>query len=276
MLNRPLSGWFRPPYRLLTIALLLTSPFAVAPSQLTLAQSIDEIAPKETIPQPLPSEDPLNSPYPLPWKWVMDTQANVRTLGAGVRYYRSSAVVSPDGQYAAYSRIQLLAQPELYRSRITSTMFIENLRTGDLHQLKSSFPHSERAVTENVPGTISVLTPIGWSRKSDRLLARRFEGIFNSSDATDVAVIWDRQHNRSTSVAPAQNQHSHEIAILLGWSHTDSNQVLFRAGNLGDQQWSLWKVAVNGQTSPATNADRPLIFGQKLSRMWTGSQVAYR
>lgn len=218
MLKRPLSGWFRPqPYLKLLIALLLTTPIALTSNQLTLAQSINVIAsaatPTLTVEEqaltPLPSEDPLNSPHPIPWEWVMDTQANVSTnRDGGVRYYRTSSVVSPDGDYAAYSRIQMFAQPELYRSRVNSMMFIENLRTGKLRQLKSSFPHPENPSVEGdpVPGTISILTPVGWSRKSDRLLARRFEGVFNSSDATDVAVIWDRQHDRSASVAPSQHQ----------------------------------------------------------------------
>ena len=44
-------------------------------------------------------------------------------------------------------------------------------------------------------GKIKVLVPVSWSEKGDRFLARKFVAIFNTADATDQAVIWDRQKN---------------------------------------------------------------------------------
>ncbi|HEY9659083.1 MAG TPA: hypothetical protein V6C65_11570, partial [Allocoleopsis sp.] len=85
--------------------------------------------------------DPLNSPYPVPWNWVMATQdesdlsSNPRT-----RFYRTQALISPDGQYAAYSRIQMRVEPEFTRSRVSSVLFIENLKTRDLQTIAATSP----------------------------------------------------------------------------------------------------------------------------------------
>jgi hypothetical protein len=54
----------------------------------------------------------------------------------GLRFYRSSSLLSPDGEYAAYTRIKMKSEPELFRSRVTSVMFLENRRTGDLKRLR--------------------------------------------------------------------------------------------------------------------------------------------
>lgn len=154
-----------------------------------------------------------------------------------LHYYRSPSLVSPDGMYAAYSHIQMQSQPELYRSRVSSVMFVENLQTGELQVINATSPLADNPlVLMEVPGVISILTPVGWSKTSDRLLARQFEGLFSSSDASDFAVIWNRQQNRTSTVAPSQIAYNHDISILLGWSQVDPNQVLFRAGNLGDEQ----------------------------------------
>lgn len=222
--------------------------------------------------------DPLGSPHPVPWDWVMNTQGTV-TPGSGLHYYRSPSLVSPDGRYAAYSRIQMLVQSELHRSRVSSIMFVENLQTGELQAINdtSSLANNWLATGEaDLLGTIFILTPVGWSQKSDRLLARQFTGLFSSSNASDFAVIWHRTQNRTSTVAPSQKVDNHDISILLGWSQIDPKRVLFRAGNLGDEQWSLWAVAGNGQTVAATDVDQPLVFGKVLNQDWSGPQVAYR
>ena len=223
--------------------------------------------------------DPIGSPHPIPWAWVMTTQANVSfKRGFGLHYYRSPSLVSPNGKYAAYSRIQMRVQPELYRSRVSSVMFVENLQTGELQLINATSPlgNNSSVAANAVPGVISILTPVSWSKTSDRLLAREFEGLFSSSDASDFAVIWNQQQNRTSTVAPSQAQSNHEISILLGWSQIDPDQVIFRAGNLGDEQWPLWAVTGNGQTVAATDIDQPIVFGKLLNQVWSGPQVASR
>jgi len=221
--------------------------------------------------------DPLDSPHPIPWSWVLASHAEISTSNSsGTRYYRSPSLVSPDGQYAAYSRIQMQGQPELYRSRVTSVMFVENLHTGDLRTITASSPLAGNPLVGNeeadLPGTISILIPVSWSKSGDRLLARQFEGLFSTSDASDYAVIWDRQQNLTSTITPGRIQYS--SAVLLGWSQTNPNQVLFRAGEMGDERWPVWAVDLGGQTILA-HQDQPIIYGQVVNQVWAGPQARW-
>ncbi len=237
--------------------------------------SKEVVDPAPEIDRPLVQSDPLDSPHPVPWNWVLATQAQVSVKGgSGVRYYRSRSLVSPDGQYAAYSRIQLDVQPELYRSRVTSVMFLENLKTKELRVITASSPLAEHQFSKNPeaskPGTIAILIPVSWSPGGDRLLARQFEGLFSTSDASDYAVVWDRQSNSTSTITPGDVQYSN--AVLLGWSQTNPSQVLFRAGELGDEKPPLWAVNLKGQTVAALE-DKPLIVGQLVNYLWAGPQA---
>jgi hypothetical protein len=216
--------------------------------------------------------DPLNSPHPVPWNWVMTTLFEPCTeVTPKIHHYRSQSIVSPDGQFAAYSRIQVQVQPDFTQSRVSSVLFLENLRTGSLQTITASSPLSDNPlVPKDEPdmlGTIAILIPVGWSEKGDRLLAREFESIFGSDFASDYAVIWDSCLNRISTLAPTQIQYTN--AVILGWSQTYPNRVLFRAGNLGDPDWLLWAVDNSGQTVPATD-DRPIVFGRAVNSIWTG------
>jgi len=164
----------------------------------------------------------------------------------------------------------------MYSSRVTSVMFLENLQTGDLQTLTASSPLSDNPLVANeeadMPGTISILIPVSWSKSSDRLLARQFEGILSTSDASDYAVVWDRQQNRTTTVAPEQIDYS--TAVLLGWSQTKPDRVLFRAGEFGNERWSVLAVGLNGQTALALE-DKPIIYGQVVNQIWAGPQARW-
>jgi hypothetical protein len=231
--------------------------------------------------------DPLGSPHPIPWKWITTTQEAIGSKGAsGVRYYRSVPVISPDGKYAVYSRVQLEVKPQMYNSRVTSVLFVQDMQTKKLWVMASTNPVKDpllnlktvSSAENDTTGTIGVLVPVSWSKKGDRFLARKFEGIFNTGDSTDHAVIWDRQKNHANTVAPAQAENEHEkIAILLGWSKSEPDHVLFRAGELGEENWPLVKVTNDGKTvNTTTEDDQPIIFGKKVTEIWAGPQVAYR
>jgi hypothetical protein len=222
--------------------------------------------------------DPLNSPHPIPWNWVL---ANLTVTSAEprsqVRYYRSQALVSPDGNYSAYSRIQMRVHPNFTQSRVSSVLFLENLKTGDLRTIVASSPLADPTPTIPQPqsqpapeGTIAILIPVAWSESGDRILAREFESIFGSDIASDYAVVWDRQLNHTSTVAPTRIQYTN--AVLLGWSQTHPDQTLFRAGNLGDSKWPLWTVDLTGRTTAAPE-DQPLVFGQSINSIWTGPQA---
>lgn len=291
------TGWFCPqPYLKLLVVVLVIAPIMVTSLQSTKADPVSAadalrgdsaqltagIAPPLSIESEAATNaaqnDPIGSPHFIPWTWVMTTQAISSKRGSGLHYYRSPSLVSPNGKYAAYSRLMMRVEPELYRSRVSSVMFVENLRTGELQVINATSPlgNNSLVAANPVPGAISILTPVSWSKTSDRLLARQFEGLFSSSDASDFAVIWHQQQNRTSTVAPSQAQYNHEISVLLGWSQIDPDQVLFRAGNLGDEQWPLWAVASNGQTVAAIDVDQPIVFGKQLNQVWSGPQVASR
>lgn len=231
--------------------------------------------------------DPIGSPHPIPWKWITVTQEAVGGKGgSGVRYHRSLPVVSPDGKYAVYSRVQIEVKPEMYNSRVTSVLFVQDRQTKRLRVMAATSGVSDpllktQAVSveeTDTNGTIGVLVPVSWSEKGDRFLARKFEGIFNTADSTDRAVIWDRQQNQANTVAPAQEEDEHEkIAVLLGWSKSQPNNVLFRAGELGEENWPLVQVASDGKTvTTTTDGDQPITFGERLTQVWAEPQVASR
>ena len=228
--------------------------------------------------------DPIGSPYPIPWKWIQATQEAISSKGgSGVRYYRSIPVVSPDGRYAVYSRVQLEVKPEMYNSRVTSVLFVEDRQAKKLQVVTATHPINDpllkvkvSSLSKDTQGSIGVLVPVSWSASGDRFLARKFEGLMNTSDVRDHAVIWDRQKNRFHCVTPKQEQVEHEIAVLLGWSKTYPDHVLFRAGEMGEENWPLVTVASDGSTVIAPQTDQPVIFGQKFTELWAGPPVAYR
>lgn len=296
MLKRIVSlfSWFpKQPHLLLLAPLLLVAPSLSAqaeqvnisiesPSSASSSPPSGE-APEEIAPD-MPDMiettvqlDPLDSPHPVPWNWVLATQNELTaSQTSGLRYYRSQSLVSPNGQYAAYSRIQMQGQPEMYRSRVTSVMFLENLHTGDLRTITAASPLADNPLVKNedadMPGTFAILIPISWSPSSDRLLARQFEGMFSTSDASDYAVVWDRQQNQVMTLSPDGNDYTN--AVLLGWSQTDPDRVLFRAGELGDERWPTWAVDMNGDTTLALE-DEPIIYGEVINQVWAGPQARW-
>lgn len=228
-------------------------------------------------------DDPLGSAYPIPMKWISATTESMAPLGGGVRYYRSVPVISPDGRYAVYSRIQLEVKPETHNSRVSSVLFIEDRQTKNLRVLSSTSRNSDVLINvkatpdANGEGTIGVLVPVSWSEKGDRFLARRFEGVMNTSDVSDYAVIWHREKNLTNTVSPAHKETDHEkISILLGWSKAQPNHVLFRAGEMGEEDWALLSVSDDGKTNNANEVDQPVTFGKQATDVWAGPQVAYR
>lgn len=224
------------------------------------------------------NQDPLDSPYPVPWNWVLKTQARSAQAGnVSLDYFRSPALVSPDGQYAAYSRIALRSQPELYNSKVVSVMFLENLKTGELQVIRAASPiaaYLDKVGEESteMAGVISILMPVSWSADGDRLLARQLEGAFNSSDVSDYGVVWNRL-DRQIKTLSASPQPDEEIsATLLGWDKNAPDQVLFRANDLGNETEQLVSVNLNGKLYLA-EAEKAITYGQQIRRSWTGVQA---
>ncbi|MEA5421069.1 hypothetical protein VB712_17725 [Spirulina sp. CCNP1310] len=236
-------------------------------------------------PLPSPSEtpsspesdfgDPLNSPYPIPWQWILSTHQELQELPhLEPRYYRSPAMVSPDGQYAAYSRLKMAIDPRFFRSTVSSVMFLEDLKTGELQTITAASPVAVEMVNQTeqskaAAGMASVLLPVSWSEGGDRLLARQFEGLLSTSIASDYAVIWDRHSHTTQTLSPKGIEHSN--AVLLGWSQLDPEGVLFRAGVLGEEPWLLWLV--NRSQTQLAAGDQPIVHGQRQQPVWSGAQL---
>ena len=247
----------------------------VTPSQPSLPVSEPLFEPNQPTVELEPQVDPLGSPHPVPWEWIVKNHEQVSgTANSGLRYYRSPSLISPDGKYAAYSRLQMQVDSVMYRSRVTSVMFLENLETGALRSIKAASPLANNPLIgrqeAEIPGTMSILIPVSWSEDGDRLLARQLEGFFNTSDVSDYAVIWDRQSSQITTVSPKRIDYTN--AVLLGWSQNDPNQVLFQAGMLGEEEWPIWSVNAQGQTALASQ-DEPVVHGQLVHEVWSGSQA---
>jgi len=223
--------------------------------------------------------DPLNSPYPVPWQWITQTQHNrVAQQRTGLRYYRSPALVSPTGEYAAYSRIEVRAEANLYESKVLSVLFLEDLRTGKLQAIRAGSPIARylQQVGENseeMAGVISILIPASWSGEGDRLLARQLEGAFSSSDISDYAVVWHGENGTTKTLAASQNPTTDISATLLGWHQSDPNQVLFKVSHFGDddEDETLVSVSLTGDIQ-RTQAPEVIGYGELVSRSWTGVQ----
>ncbi|AFY55038.1 hypothetical protein Riv7116_2530 [Rivularia sp. PCC 7116] len=233
----------------------------------------------------LSQQDPIGSPHAIPWKWITATQETVSANGgSGIRYYRSVPVISPDGRYSIYSRVKLEAKPQMHKSRVSSVLFVEDRKTNHLKVVASTsalidplLKAKEVAGKDSqIPGKIGVLVPVGWSENGERFLARKFEGLFNTAHASDQALIWNREKNRANTVAPSQKNHQYDIAVLLGWSKNTPDNVVFRAGEMGQETWPTITVANDGKTVATPELDQPTTFGRKNTDIWAGPQVAYQ
>lgn len=233
----------------------------------------------------LSQQDPIGSPHSIPWKWITATQETVSANGgSGTRYYRSVPVTSPDGRYSIYSRVKLEVKLEMHKSRVSSVLFVEDRKTNNLKVVASTSAlvdpllKAKKMQGENsqIPGKIGVLVPVGWSENGERFLARKFEGLFNTAHATDKALIWNRQKNHANTIAPSQKNHQYDVAVLLGWSKNTPDNVVFRAGEMGQETWPTITVANDGKTVATPEVDQPTTFGRKSTDIWAGPQVAYQ
>jgi hypothetical protein len=219
--------------------------------------------------------DPLDSPHPIPWAWILSIQNQATDTGQFLeRSFRSDALIAPDGRYAAYSRIQISAEPEMHKTQITSVLFVEYLPDRDLATVTATSPiaslirHPE-ANQEELKGMAAVIVPISWSQTGDRLLSREFETALCSDYASDYAVVWDQANSVTYTLSPGEISYSQ--AVLLGWSHLHPNCVLFKAGMVGDVEWPQWTVDLHGRTQPAIH-DQPQVFGKRSQFLWSGAQ----
>ena len=229
--------------------------------QLTL---VAVAAPRRS-PLPVPAwvpEDPLQSAYPMPWRWVwgMQTQAE-RTRRSLWGSTQSPVLVSPDGRYRVFSRVQILAHRDYTRTQVNSTLHIRQVG-GALPMVVR--PLGQPKVVQ--PGQIWVLVPVSWSADGSQLLVRQVFGWFGSSEISDSALVWHTDGRGVRSVAPQAVAHTH--SLLLGWSREAPTSILFETRLLGLERPSLWQVGLDGLTLTARE-DEPVTYGQSQGETWT-------
>ena len=222
--------------------------------------------------------DPLNSPFPMPWQWILETQAAV-TAGKhpGKELYRSPSLYNPEHQLMAYCRVRLDLKPLMHQGRITSTLFVENFQTGTLHTVIAKSPLTpnpfQTGKTFDEPGIMSLIMPVSWSADGTKLLSRQFEGFLGSCDISDFGVVWDGITEETITLTPSDTiDYTH--AVLLGWSEADPGAILFRTECLGDDHCKYWAVSPDGKTVSVNN-DSGLVFGEFSNNIWSGSNAKF-
>jgi hypothetical protein len=220
------------------------------------------------------ANDPLNSPYPIPWNAIWDhqtqaTQANrPETL-----YYLSPLLRSPDGQVVAHTKIEIKINPDFRRSHIFSQLILKTSQGKVLQIIPSSIHlgqgdllgqgNLKETTARQLPGTIAILVPAAWSKNGQRLLSRQFEAVFGSDVSSDYAVIWDRNHLQTRIVTPLPL--NYDSATLLGWSQNHPDQLLFRTTILGEARGSILAVDSRGTTIAAPHDRAIPQYGKALS-----------
>lgn len=243
------------------------------------APSVSGTAPVRSSHQAAPAtqaQDPLNSAYPVPWDMIWKNQTQATQSGKVITLrYVSGAIASPDGQRNAHSEISLELHPDVTQSRVASHLIITNAKGAEIQKIASSMHLGDGMVKETSAtaapvGTLSILMPATWSKDGQQLLARQFEAVFGSDVSSDYALIWNRNTQQVKTVAPVPQDY--DTAILLGWSHRNPDQILFRTAILGEKNTALVAVNRDGITV-ASEGDRILPLGQLIMTAPTSSQA---
>ncbi len=217
---------------------------------------------------PTTEQDPLHSPYPIPWSPIWEHQAEASSSGQPITWhYTSPPLQSPDGQLQAISKIEVYLQPDFRESHILSQVWVKDQAGQIVETVQSSMHLGESRVSEtaarHLPGTVSMLVPAAWSGDSQHLLLRQFEALFGSDIASDYGVVWNRSQGSTRTFVPEPI--NYDSATLLGWSRNHPDQVLFSTSIMGDSREQLLAVSFRGHTV-ASPGDRPLI-GQQSQRV---------
>lgn len=221
------------------------------------------------------AQDPLQSAYPIPWGmiWKNQTQATQSGKVISLRHV-SGAIASPDGQRNAHSEISLELHPAVTQSRVVSQLIITDAKGVQIQKIASSMHLGDGMVKETsgtgAVGTLSILMPASWSKDGEQLLARQFEAVFGSDVSSDYALVWNRTTQQVKTIAPVPQDY--DTAILLGWSHRNPDQILFRTAILGEQNTALVAVNYDGITV-ASEGDRALPVSQLMMTAPPSSQA---
>jgi hypothetical protein len=222
------------------------------------------------------ANDPLDSPYPIPWNAIWDRQTQAtQSNRPEILYYLSPPLRSPDDQIVAHTKIEIKIDPDFRRSHIFSQLILKTAQGKILQTIPSSMHLGQGNVQETtarqLPGTIAILVPAAWSKNGQRLLSRQFEAVFGSDVSSDYAVVWERDHLQTKIVTPLPL--NYDSATLLGWSQNHPEQLLFRTAVLGETSGSTLAVDYRGTTIASPNDRAVPQYGQSST---SGKSQAHR
>jgi hypothetical protein len=214
------------------------------------------------------ANDPLNSPYPIPWQAIWDRQTQAaQSKRPETLYYLSPPLRSPDNRIVAHTKIEIKIDPDFRRSHVFSQLILKTIQGKTLQTIPSSMHLGQGNIQEttarHLPGTIAILVPAAWSKNGQRLLSRQFEAVFGSDVSSDYAVIWERNHRQTKIVTPLPL--NYDSATLLGWSKNHPDQLLFRTAILGETRSSTLAVDYRGTTIASPNDRAIPQYGQAPS-----------
>jgi hypothetical protein len=237
--------------------------FAATPRQVAAAPN-RRLPASSLLPTESSANDPLHSPYPLPWNKISERQTQATQLNRSeLLRYASQPLRSPDGEVTAHSEIEIQINPDFRQSHVFSQLILQTSQGQTLQVIPSSMHLGQSAVQETaarqMPGTIAMLIPAVWSQDGQKLLSRQFEALFGSDVSSDYAVVWDRSQQQTRTVAPLPLDY--DSATLLGWNPVHPDQILFQTAVLGEAQGSTLAVDPQGITIASPNA-RPVHYGQ--------------
>lgn len=174
---------------------------------------------------------PPSDSVAIPWDWVYSLRDQARQRQCTlVGLLRSDPLPAPDGDWQVYTRLDLVATPEV--GRLTSVLFAENTRTGALQVL---YQAAASVYAPAEPLDFAMILPLAW--QDHTLLAREYEGWFQTDLSWDRAVIWPLPAS-STGIPPVQIWDPPSVlgyAELLGWDPQAQERVLFAvADSLGE------------------------------------------
>jgi hypothetical protein len=174
---------------------------------------------------------PPSDSVAIPWDWVYGLRDQARQRQCTlVGLLRSDPLPAPDGDWQVYTRLDLVATPQV--GRLTSVLFAENTRTGALQVL---YQAAASVYAPADPLDFAMILPLAW--QDNTLLAREYEGWFQTDLSWDRAVIWPLPPT-STGIPPVQIWDPPPVlgyAELLGWDPQAQKRVLFAvADSLGD------------------------------------------
>ncbi|BAY51996.1 hypothetical protein NIES2134_104040 [Thermostichus vulcanus NIES-2134] len=238
----------------------ILTTLAIAP--VMVAQSQGPPAPDQPVETVV--ADPLQSSFPLPWKWIEDGHAAAVKAKKSLHFTQQTPqYLSPDGRYGAQATLYFRAEPEAQRQQLVSVLEIRDRQSGRRQRIASlkEMPPEFLAEVPQGQGLIAVLVPVGWSATGDRLLVRQVAGLFATDLISDSAWIWQAGVGHVATVYPTAEEY--DFATLLGWSTTDPQRVLFQTQTMGNPKVTIWAVDTQGSTQLA-QGDRPRVYGTTL------------